>query len=68
MPKNKTYNYNFTASEVVEYDVNIEASSYDEAQEKLLTMQQNELDECVCGAEDFQWSFNDTDNPEHEEE
>ena len=68
MPKNKTYNYNFSASEVVEYDVNIEASSYDEAQEKLLTMSQNDLDQCVSGAEDFQWQFNDTDNPKHEEE
>jgi len=68
MPKNKTYNYNFLASETVHYSIDIEAKNLKEAQEKLYTMQTQDLNECVQDTSNWWAEFAYTDNPKHEEE
>lgn len=64
--KAKTYNYEFQASETVHYIVDIEASSFEEAREKLHNMDSQELMECVGDTSNWYDELSYTDEPEEE--
>ena len=66
--KAKTYNYNFTASETVHYDIDIEAKNLKEAQEKLYSMQTEDLNGCVGDTSNWWAELTYTDNPNTNEE
>lgn len=68
--KAKTYNYNFLASETVHYDIDIEATSLEEAEEKLYQMQSDELEECIRDTSNFwsELSYSDEDEEEEKDE
>lgn len=66
--KQKTYNYEFQASETVYYDVSIEASSLEEAQEKLHQMDSEELNECAVNSQNWNDELYYTDDPKETEE
>jgi hypothetical protein len=68
MPKEKTYHYNFLASETVHYDIDIEARNLKEAQEKLYSMQTEDLNECIQDTSNWWSEFAYTDNPDTNEE
>ena len=68
MPKEKTYNYSFLASETVHYVIDIEAKNLKEAQEKLYSMQTEDLNGCVADTSDWWATLDYTDNPETDEE
>ena len=66
--KAKTYNYNFLASETVHYVVDIEATSLEEAEEKLHQMDSDELNECVGDTSNWWSELSYTDEPDEKEE
>lgn len=68
--KAKMYNYNFSASETVHYDIDIQATSLEEAEDKLCQMQSDELDECIRDTSNWwsELSYSDEDEDEDEEE
>tara|TARA_R100001460_G_scaffold106713_1_gene154503 strand:+ start:841 stop:1059 length:219 start_codon:yes stop_codon:yes gene_type:complete len=66
--KVKMYNYNFLASETVHYNIDIEAENLKEAQEKLYSMQTEDLNECVEDTSDWWAELDYTDNPNPNEE
>ena len=66
--KNKTYNYTFLASETVHYVIDIKAENLKEAQEKLYSMQTEDLNECVQDTSNWWAELSNTDNPNKDEE
>ena len=66
--KEKTYHYNFTASETVHYNIDIEAKNLKEAQEKLYSMQTEDLNGCVQDTSNWWAELAYTDNPDTNEE
>ena len=70
MPKQKakTYNYTFLASETVHYVIDIKAENLKEAQEKLYSMQTEDLNECVQDTSNWWAELSNTDNPNKDEE
>ena len=68
MPKEKTYHYDFTASETVHYDIVIEAKNLKEAQEQLYSMQTEDLNGYAQDTSNWWAELSETDNPNKNEE
>ena len=66
--KVKMYNYNFLASETVHYDIDIQATSLEEAEEKLYQMDSDELNACVGDTSNWWSELSHSDEPDEEEE
>ena len=68
MPKQKTYNYTFLASETVHYVIDIKAKNLKEAQDQLYSMDSEELNRCAQDTSDWWSELESTDNPNKNEE
>ena len=66
--KEKTYNYTFLASETVHYVIDIKAKDLKEAQEKLYSMQTEDLNGCAQDTSNWWAELSETDNPNKNEE
>ena len=64
----KQYNYTFLASEKVHYVIDIKAKNLKEAQEKLYSMQTEDLNGCAQDTSDWWAELSETDNPNKNEE
>ena len=64
----KQYNYTFLASETVHYVIDIEAKNLKEAQEKLYSMQTEDLNGCAQDTSNWWAELSETDNPNKNEE
>ena len=64
----KQYNYTFLASETVHYVIDLKAKNLKEAQEKLYSMQTEDLNRCVQDTSNWWAELSKTDNPNKNEE
>ena len=64
----KQYNYTFLTSETVHYVIDIKAKNLKEAQEKLYSMQTEDLNGCAQDTSDWWAELSETDNPNKNDE